>query len=121
MQAQADQGVPEEVCGLLAGEINLVQQLFPVENELHSPVRYRMDPHGQWAAFQEIERRGMELLAIYHSHPLGPAVPSPTDLEEACYPDAVTFILSPLDKVWQGRAFYIAANNYREIPLEIFQ
>jgi proteasome lid subunit RPN8/RPN11 len=30
-----------------------------------------------------LEKEGMALLAIYHSHPKGPAFPSPTDLQEA--------------------------------------
>ena len=46
------------------------------------------------AAFLAMETQDEELLAIYHSHPQGPAHPSPTDIAQAYYPDVVQIIVS---------------------------
>lgn len=92
---------PEEACGLLAGRRQEDQLqaslLFITTNLLHSPTRYRIDPQEQLAAFNRMDDLGLELVAIYHSHPQGPDAPSPTDLAEAYYPEAAYLI-------WSGRA-----------------
>ena len=53
-----------------------------------------MEPAEVMAALREIDDRNWRLGAIVHSHPHGPAVPSPTDLREARYPDALMMIVS---------------------------
>lgn len=85
---------PEEACGLLAGQDGRATRFYPVENIHHSPVAYEMEPVQQIRAMLDIEAAGLELLAIYHSHPHGPARPSPTDVALAYYPDQVQLILS---------------------------
>lgn len=92
--AAARAGYPEEICGLVAGVNNRAARLYPVENILHSPVAYEMNPLEQIKAMLAIEAQGMEMLAIYHSHPNGPAFPSATDIALAFYPDALTLIVS---------------------------
>lgn len=110
--------LPEEACGLLAGNNNLVSQILPIENILHSPVRYRMDPQQQLAAFQRIDNLGLELLAIYHSHPDGPATPSTTDIAEAYYPEVVYMIISQAKDVYTPRGFLIQNGRVDEVLLE---
>jgi proteasome lid subunit RPN8/RPN11 len=113
--------VPEEACGLLAGLIQKetfqVREVFPITNELHSPVQYRMDPQEQIDAFNQIESQGLELVGIYHSHPGGPADPSPTDIAEAYYPEAVYLIWSHQAGKWQCNAFLI--HDQRVDPVDI--
>lgn len=111
--------IPEEACGLLAGSGEQVQEVISVENIYHSPYRYRMDPEGQLSAFQYIEKQGLELLAIYHSHPGGPAHPSSTDIKEAYYPDAVYVIVSPDNGSYIARGFIINKGDVLEIPIRI--
>jgi proteasome lid subunit RPN8/RPN11 len=93
MLRHAAAGAPLEVCGLLAGKDGQVQKVFPMRNAAHSKVRFRLDPQEQFDIFSAMEERDLELLGIYHSHPGGPATPSPTDVAEATYP-AVNLILS---------------------------
>ncbi|RPI77815.1 MAG: M67 family peptidase, partial [Chloroflexi bacterium] len=69
---------PIEACGLVAGKDGESIQVFPAENALQSPVRYRLDPRQQLQILLEIDALNCDLLAIYHSHPLGPSVPSET-------------------------------------------
>jgi len=117
--SQADVHLPEEACGLLAGNDQRVQEVIPIPNILHSPVRYRMDPTDQLRAFQQIEERGFELVGIFHSHPLGPNRPSDTDIAEAYYPESVYVIIYPYETGWSARGFIINAPVVNEIPLII--
>ena len=81
-------------------------------------MRFRMEPHAQWRAFQRMEAAGMELLGIYHSHPKGPDHPSPTDIAEHMYPVAQVIWFRENGK-WQARGFEIDGRKAIEITLEI--
>jgi proteasome lid subunit RPN8/RPN11 len=118
MRDQVAADVPLESCGLLAGAGEVVQQVIPVPNALQSASRYRFSPSAQLSAFEEIEREGMEMLAIYHSHPKGPVHPSATDIAEAFYP-VVYVIWSPQGDSWQARGFWVENGIFSEVPLEI--
>jgi proteasome lid subunit RPN8/RPN11 len=117
--------LPEEACGLVGGQIEAetahAALVVPIVNELHSPVRFRMEPNEQIQAFYTLEKLGLDLIAIFHSHPVGPPVPSRTDLAEFAYPGALTLIWSPRGKSieWQLRAFCIEDGKAVEIPLDL--
>lgn len=85
---------PEEGCGLVAGADGWSRRIYPVENRLHSPVAYEMEPLAQIRAMLALEDKGWELVAIFHSHPNGPLYPSPSDVAQAYYPDAIQIIVS---------------------------
>jgi len=97
MLAAVLKAFPFEGCGLLAGDAGLVQQVYSITNTLNSPAAYRMDPQQQVESMLDLEERGLELLAIYHSHPNGPEMPSFTDISQAYYPEAATIIISLSD------------------------
>jgi proteasome lid subunit RPN8/RPN11 len=66
-----------------------------VENSAASPLRYEMDPQGQFDALKAIEAAGDELLGIYHSHTRSAAYPSQTDVNQAvAWPEQVYVIVS---------------------------
>lgn len=112
--------LPNEACGLLGGRGGVVERVYLVENNLHSPVRYQMEPLAQIQAMTEIDDAGLELTAIFHSHPRGPAVPSPTDVAEAYYPETLYVIFSPNERnQWHSRAFYIQNGQVSEVPVQI--
>lgn len=121
MQADVQACSPREACGLVGGMERRALGVFRVVNALQSPVRYRMDAEGQVRVFLDLERRGWDLLAIYHSHPTGPNHPSPTDLSESAYPEAVHLIWSPQAGEWQCRAFLIQEENYFETPIRLVE
>ena len=113
---------PEEACGLLAGLFDgstaRVMHFLPIENMLHSPLVYEMEPLEQVRAMIAIESEGLELVGIFHSHPSGPAVPSPSDVAQAYYPDAAYIIISLADRQRpSARAFLIRDNGVEEIRL----
>lgn len=94
MLAHLRSAYPEEACGLMAGIDGEVLRLYPIENRLHSPVAFEMEPRQQLQALQQLEDAGWHLLAIYHSHPQGPETPSARDIAQAHYPDALNVIVS---------------------------
>jgi [CysO sulfur-carrier protein]-S-L-cysteine hydrolase len=110
---------PEEACGLLAGKGGASVGVFPVENALHSPVRYRMDPEGQLKAMLAIEENGWEIAAIYHSHPGGPEGPSNTDIEEAAYPGVIHIIWFQSKDEWRCRSYSIEENTACEVEIRL--
>jgi proteasome lid subunit RPN8/RPN11 len=89
--------LPNEACGLLAGEDGSFVRFYPMTNADHSPVTYRLDPQEQIRVFNEIEDRGWQLGGIVHSHTHSEAYPSPTDRGQAFYPEAYYVLVSLAD------------------------
>ncbi len=111
---------PDEGCGLLAGENGCVSHLYQIENELHSPTLYQMNPTQQLAAMLDAETQGLELLAAYHSHPAGTPEPSATDIAQAYYPELVQVIVSFGEREAPvSRGFLIISGEISEISLKI--
>jgi proteasome lid subunit RPN8/RPN11 len=119
LREQARRLAPEEACGLLAGRDGQVEALFFITNSLHSPVRFSMEPREQLRAFQAIDAAGLQLLAIYHSHPSGPAGPSPVDLADFAYPGVLYVILDGRNDQWRAAAFELDEKDIREVTLTI--
>ncbi len=102
IQAHIDCAPEQEVCGLVGGRWRPYPHraeaaaLAPVPNIDPRPdVRYHMDPEAQVRAMLAWEKQGWEVIGIYHSHPHGPAQPSPSDLAEWAYTDALMLIGHP--------------------------
>lgn len=125
MRAEVARCAPEEACGLLAGrwagETCQVAVVFPVTNLLHSATRYRLDPAEQLAVFDQIDSLGLELVGIYHSHPTGPDHPSPIDIAEAYYPEAVYLIWFVRGGEWTCSAFTIVKRIVNPLDIQITQ
>jgi proteasome lid subunit RPN8/RPN11 len=95
MVAHALADLPNECCGMVGGSDGEASVVIPVANAAASPLRFEMDPQGQYDALMAIERDGKELLAIYHSHTKSAAYPSQTDVNQAVsWPDAIWVIVS---------------------------
>ncbi len=79
-----------------------------------------MDPKQQIKTILDIEKKGLQLLGIYHSHPLGPQSPSEIDIAQAYYPEVAHLIVSFLDNTNPiTRAFTITEDEVNEIPFMI--
>jgi proteasome lid subunit RPN8/RPN11 len=95
MVAHAREDLPNECCGMVGGSDGEASVVIPVVNSAASPLRFEMDPQGQYDALKAIEDDGDELLAIYHSHTKSAAYPSQTDVNQAVnWPDAIYLIVS---------------------------
>jgi proteasome lid subunit RPN8/RPN11 len=119
MLAHVKACLPEEACGLLGGAGEEALRVLPVVNVAASATRFRMDPEGQVRAMAELEEAGLDLLAIYHSHPSGPATPSATDLEEAAYPDAAQLIWAPESGAWTCSAYRLTGTGFQTVEIVV--
>jgi proteasome lid subunit RPN8/RPN11 len=119
MRADALERLPEEACGLLGGHGYSIEAGWRITNALHSPTAFAMDAREQVRAMLAIAADDLELVAIYHSHPYGPARPSPTDLARFAYPEVLYLIWAPAENSPLGElqvhAFSILKNRSREI------
>lgn len=77
---------PCECCGFLLGIAGRVIYALPATNISTTPLtRYRVEPR-EHIALQRILRRltpRLTIVGVYHSHPRGPAAPSPSDVRES--------------------------------------
>lgn len=119
MKAHVATCAPKEGCGLLAGRDHKVELTILITNQTHSPVRYNMEPRELITALYKIEESGLELLASFHSHPNGPAVPSESDVMEYAYPETYMLILSKTMDDWKLKGFRIIGETHNEIELRI--
>ena len=94
-------------------------RFYPGTNGAASATRYTMPPEEVLAAFGDMAARAWRLGAIIHSHPRGPATPSPTDLREAFYPEALMVIVSFAAVPPELRAWWVggADGRPREVPV----
>lgn len=129
MRKHVESSSPLEACGLLAGNNGSVREVFLIANQDQSPVGFRMEPVEQLRAFDLMEAGGLDLVAIFHSHPSGPATLSATDIAEAAYP-VVQIIWSPSNPRrtepgfqpgtdWIARGFWIGNGKVEEVALQI--
>lgn len=118
--AHAREEAPNECCGILAGKEGRVAHVYRAANALRSPIRYNMEPKDEFRILQDMDEKGWELLAIYHSHTHTQAYPSPTDVKLAYWPDALYLIVS-LENPQQPvvRAFHIIQGQIDEEGIEV--
>lgn len=119
--AQAE--APLECCGLLAGRGGQAWRIYPLPNASQSETRYDADPKALIEAVQGIRREAAEIVAIYHSHPKWPAVPSKTDLRENHYGEVPRIIVGllpdpPECRVWR---FYSEEERFEELTWRLAQ
>jgi proteasome lid subunit RPN8/RPN11 len=78
-------GYPNEACGVLLGKNATVTEVVSAGNERADSARnrYLIDPLAYMKIERDADRRGLQVLGIYHSHPDVPAIPSQFDLDHA--------------------------------------
>ena len=118
--AQGLREFPNEACGLIAAESGAPVRVFPMRNADASPATYRLDGKEQLQVFEELDQKGWDLWAIYHSHTHSEAYPSETDVKLAFYPEARYVLLSLADRNRPVlRSFRIADGEVTEEELTI--
>jgi proteasome lid subunit RPN8/RPN11 len=119
--AHAHEEAPNECCGMVAGRDGSATRLYRTRNAEASPLRYVIHPQDQFRVMEEIEERGEELVAIYHSHTGSPAYPSQTDINLAeGWPDPLYLICSIAPpEAPEVRAFAIRDGEVTEAPLDV--
>ena len=98
----AQREAPREACGLIVGdraasEGGRALRWVATRNALASPSRYEIAPEDLLRVTIETDQADEVIWGIVHSHVASPARPSPTDVREAHYPDALYVVVSLLD------------------------
>ncbi|HEY4740454.1 MAG TPA: M67 family metallopeptidase [Candidatus Acidoferrales bacterium] len=123
MRSDAEREPARECCGLLAGGggDGAITSFYPAANcAAHPATSYEIAPRDLFRIMREIRAAGLELLGIYHSHPMGDSFPSARDIERAFYADATYFILSPRpDAPKSVRAFSIRDGKVMELEIQV--
>lgn len=100
--AHAEQELPNEACGLIAGEIvgtdKYIRKVYLLTNLDHSNEHFSMDPREQLAAVKDMRASGLQPLGNWHSHPESPSRPSDEDKRLAYDSKASYLILSLMDR-----------------------
>jgi proteasome lid subunit RPN8/RPN11 len=129
---QAEETYPEECCGLLLGKINskdkIVSQVYPTENvwtlsetqqlfanqkgeNLSKKNRFAISPKAMLKAQKVAVEQKWTVIAIYHSHPDHPAIPS--DCDHALAWEQYSYIIMSVDngKVTEYRSWFLGENR----------
>jgi [CysO sulfur-carrier protein]-S-L-cysteine hydrolase len=100
--AHARAEYPNEACGLIVGDRpaadgGLALRFEPTRNKAASPYRYEIHPEDLLRLTIETDDADEVFWGIVHSHTHTPAVPSPTDVGLALYPEALYLLVSLSD------------------------
>jgi proteasome lid subunit RPN8/RPN11 len=100
--ARARAEYPNEMCGLVVGDAPAAEggralRFEPARNKAASPYRYEIDPEDLLHLTIATDDADETFWGIVHSHTHTPAVPSPTDVGLAFYPDALYLLVSLSD------------------------
>jgi len=90
-----------ESCGLLFGSITkekaIVKKVIAAQNILKSPTEFQINPEEFIRHLFEAEKKDLELIGFYHSHPAAPK-PSVIDTKYMkLWPNSIWLIISTVD------------------------
>ena len=90
--------LPNEACGLIAGEITggnkIIRKVYLLTNTDHSSEHFSLVPKEQLSAVKDMRQSGFVPLGNWHSHPETPSRPSEEDKRLAYDKKASYLILS---------------------------
>lgn len=114
--AHAEKELPNEACGLIAGELDgadkIIRKVYLLTNIDHSNEHFSLDPKEQLAAIKDMRGSGFVPLGNWHSHPESPSRPSEEDKRLAYDSKASYMILSLMDRANPVlNSFRIEGNN----------
>lgn len=126
----AEAAYPEEACGLLVGRrlpggharVIRVETAFNVAADRRSG--FEVDPGIRIGLERELRGTGQAVVGHYHSHPDGPARPSPTDLAKAFEADLIWLIVAVVRRqASQVLAFMprLDRSGFREVAIHTVQ
>jgi proteasome lid subunit RPN8/RPN11 len=119
MVEYAKKEAPLEACGYLGAKDGIITKIYALTNIDKSNEHFSFEPKEQFLAVKDARVQGLEICAVYHSHPASPARPSPEDVKLAYDPDMSYFIISLAGRDEEVRAFSIKSGEVSEINLEV--
>jgi proteasome lid subunit RPN8/RPN11 len=118
---------PNECCGLLAAPVDpesparLIRAVkrYALVNAAASPVEFASEDRSMFAAVKDMRRLGLDIVAVYHSHPTSDPVPSRTDLERNFSPEVVNLIISLKGAKPVVGAWWLTEGGFHEARWEL--
>jgi len=112
---------PVEACGILIGgtrkNTRKVSETWPAKNCLSSESSYEIDPESLFDAFTYAEKKGLEVVGFYHSHPFWSADASATDRARANYP-GLSYVIYSIPKN-EIKSFYFDGKELHKESVRI--
>ncbi len=113
---------PEECCGLIegtrSGETVIALALHPTANLAAAQDRFEIDPAAHIALLRSLRGTGRSIVGCYHSHPGGPAQPSPRDREGAA-DERFVWLIQAVSEAGPGElaAFVFETGDFRPLAI----
>jgi proteasome lid subunit RPN8/RPN11 len=118
--AHARSDAPDECCGMVSREGEVLTGVHPAANAEASPFRFVIAPREQLKIIDAIEDSGADLGAIYHSHTRTAPEPSQTDINfAASWPGVLWIIVGLAGSEPEVRTWRIDGPEVSEVELEI--
>ena len=121
MIGHAYDGLPDEACGLMAGNpvLGRVEKFYATRNAAASSRIYTVDPKEHLRADRDAEDHGIEIIGVMHSHTHTEAYPSPTDVNQAPDPTWHYVIVSLKRESPVLRSYRIVDGTITEEPVVV--
>lgn len=120
----AREHLPEEACGLIAGEENengrLVKKVYFLTNIDHAEDHFTLDPKEQLAAIKDMRANGYKPLGNWHSHPSSPSRPSVEDIRLSFDSNASYMIISLMAENAVINSFHVENGEVTKEDLRIY-
>ena len=123
--AHAKSELPNEACGLIAGEITdsddkIIKKVYLLTNVDHSNEHFTLDPKEQLAAVKDMRKNGFSPLGNWHSHPESPSRPSDED-KRLAYDSTASYMILSLMNIDEPvlNSFKIQGDSAEKEELEI--
>ena len=104
---------------MIDDDVGEVRAIHPLVNAAQSPTEFVSEPRGLFQAMKVIRAAGMDVLAVYHSHPTSAPVPSRRDRERNYSEKVMNLIVGLKGSVPDARGWWLTAKNYREAEWSI--
>jgi proteasome lid subunit RPN8/RPN11 len=122
LHQHAEGALPKEAVALLFGSVYedtvTIDRVELVENILDSSTSFAVDPMTQYELLMDADKRGQELVCIFHSHPSGSS-PSSRDRENMNLNPVIWLIASKEKETWESHAFILEGDHIRLVEVRL--
>ena len=108
--------LPDEGCGLIAMDGEVVTWVYPTQNDLASPTGFAIPPQEHVNSLFDAESNGWNLAGVFHSHPNGPATLSDIDVKAALDPEWL-YMVAGLDGEPEVRSWRVRDGVVSEVRI----
>jgi proteasome lid subunit RPN8/RPN11 len=97
-----------------------VTERYPIRNDLASRTEYLTNARDLLDAVRAMRPAGIDVLAVYHSHPTSAPVPSRKDIDRNTWGETVVHVIIGLaGDIPEVRAWWLAETESREAAFEV--